>query len=135
MRHNVTGYMSFIRPSMAGCRPRVRHSAMGLTNCVRHSLIGYSDFIRHGMTGCTSGIYSGKVGTATCPPCWATKFKKIYHIYSNARWGFFLKFGAQICAVILNLRMKHQTALHQTRLLWTCSGLHRQIVMWDLCFS
>jgi len=102
MRHSVTGYMSFIRPSMAGCRPHMRHSVMGFTNCVRPSLIGYSDFIWHSMMGYTSGIYSGKVGTVTCHPCWATKFEKIYHIYSNARWGVSLKFVAQICAVILN---------------------------------
>jgi len=32
-----------------------------------------------------------------------------YHIYSNARWGFFLKFGAPIYEVILNSHMKHGT--------------------------
>ena len=63
----MTGYMSFIKPSMAGCRPHVRHSVMGFTNCVRPSLIGYSDFIRHSMMGYISGIYSGKVGKVTCP--------------------------------------------------------------------
>jgi hypothetical protein len=63
----VTGYMSYIRPSMVGCRPHVRHDVMGFTNCVRHSLIGYSDFIRHSMMGYTSGISSGTVGTITCP--------------------------------------------------------------------
>jgi hypothetical protein len=61
----VTGYVSFIIPSMAGCRPCVR----GCTNCVIHRLTGYSDFIRHNMMGYTSGISSGTVGTITCPPC------------------------------------------------------------------
>jgi hypothetical protein len=63
----VTGYMSFIRPSMVGCRPCVRHNVMGFANCVRHSLIGYSDIIRHRIMGYTSGISSGTVGTITCP--------------------------------------------------------------------
>jgi hypothetical protein len=50
--------------------------------------------------------------------CWA-KYKLNYHIYSNARSGFFHTFGAQICGVILNLCMKCWTAPLLTRLLWT----------------
>jgi hypothetical protein len=37
--------------------------------------------------------------------------QRYYHIYSNARRGFLLKFGAPICEVILNLHMKHWTRL------------------------
>jgi hypothetical protein len=43
---------------------------------------------------------------------WHCHFK--YHVYSNARWGLSLKSGAQIWEAVLNLRMKHWTALHQT---------------------
>ena len=50
--------------------------------------------------------------------CWA-KCKLNYDIYPNARWGFFHKFGAQICEVILNSRMKRWTAPCLTGLLWT----------------
>jgi hypothetical protein len=50
--------------------------------------------------------------------CWA-KYKLNYHIYLNARWVFFHKFGAQICEVILNSHMKCWTAPRFTGLLWT----------------
>jgi len=36
--------------------------------------------------------------------------QRYYHIYSNARQGYFLKFGTQICMVILNSHMKHRTS-------------------------
>ena len=60
-----------------------------------------------------------------------------------ARWGFFFKFGAQICEVILNLHIKHQTAPHQTGSLWSwpngaqqwpaLSNCHRRSpLFWDM---
>jgi len=42
----------------------------------------------------------------------------ILHIYANARWWLFLKFGTQMCEVILNLHMKCWTAPCQTRSYW-----------------
>jgi len=49
-----------------------------------------------------------------------TKEAKIkYRMYSNARWGFFVKCGIQVYEVALNLHMKNPTAPRQTWSLWT----------------
>ena len=42
-----------------------------------------------------------------------------YHIYSNARWVLFLKFGVYLDEVILNSHMKSWTRPSQTSSLWT----------------
>jgi len=39
---------------------------------------------------------------------------QFYRVYLNARWGFLLKLGAEICEIILNFHMKHWTRLRQT---------------------
>jgi len=44
-----------------------------------------------------------------------------YRIYSRTRRVFSLKFGTQICEVILNMRTTWWTALCQTGSLWTRS--------------
>ena len=48
---------------------------------------------------------------------WSHK-KLMYHIHSNARWGFSLKFGAYTCEV-LNSCMKDWSTSCQTGSLWT----------------
>ena len=42
-----------------------------------------------------------------------------YRIYSNAKQGFSLKFGAKICEVVLKSHMKCRTRPWQTRSIWT----------------
>jgi hypothetical protein len=39
-------------------------------------------------------------------------------LFTLARWGLLLKFGAEMCEVVLNLHMKCQTRQQQTASLW-----------------
>jgi len=67
---------------------------------------------------------------------------KIYRIYMNIRRDVFLKFGTQVCEVVLILHKKCWTAS-----LWTRPrgakpdheelnhGMHHQISTWDHCSS
>jgi hypothetical protein len=51
-------------------------------------------------------------GHSSWPHLWdsiSCKWDKNYHIYANARQGFFLKFGAYICEVTLNWHMNRWT--------------------------
>ena len=52
--------------------------------------------------------------------CCYTTSDKLNSIFTWMQ-DFFLKFGAQICEVILNSLMKRLTTLHQSSLLWTRS--------------
>jgi len=66
-----------------------------------------------------------------------------YHIYSNARQGFFPKFCTSICEVVLKSHMKHWTRPCQIGSLWTrpCRAKPRPVsphchvrsaIMWDI---
>jgi len=62
---------------------------------------------------------------------------EIHHIYLNARQGFSLKVGTEICEVVLNLPIKHQTGLLWTGPHGAYQGLHcqnhvRSAVFWDI---
>jgi len=68
------------------------------------------------------------------------QWQRWYLIYSNARQDFGLKFGKQICQVVLNSCMKHSTGPQQTRSLWTitCGAKPRTVLpnhVWSALFS